>query len=51
MLTSSVNPHDLVRVQELPVAGTLTKPLSEAKVYDLLREHFPTASSSAESPG
>jgi len=42
LLTTSVSPRDFARVQGLPVAGTLTKPLSEAKVRDLLREHFPT---------
>jgi len=41
LLTTSVNPRDLARVQELPIAATLTKPLTEAKVRDLLRQHFP----------
>ncbi len=43
LLTTSVNPRDLARVQLLPVASTLTKPLTEAKVNALLLEHFPTA--------
>ena len=47
LLTTSVNPRDLTRVQALPVAGTLTKPLTEAKVCDLLRQHFPTPPSLA----
>ena len=40
LLTTSVNPQDLARVQLLPIAGTLTKPLTEAKVRDLLQTHF-----------
>jgi CheY-like chemotaxis protein len=44
LLTTSVNPRDLTRVQTLPVAGTLTKPLTEAKVSFLLQQYFPTAS-------
>lgn len=40
LLTTSVNPQDLARVQQLPIAGTLTKPLTEAKVRDLLQTHF-----------
>jgi CheY-like chemotaxis protein len=42
LLTTSVNPRDLSRVAELPVAGTLTKPLTEEKLRGLLRQHFPT---------
>ncbi|MGI4739017.1 MAG: response regulator [Janthinobacterium lividum] len=42
LLTTSVNPRDLGRVAELPVAGTLTKPLTEEKLRGLLRQHFPT---------
>lgn len=42
LLTTSVNPQDLARVQELPIAGTLTKPLTEAKMRDLLQTHFPS---------
>jgi len=41
LLTTSVNPRDLSRVAELPVAGTLTKPLTEEKLRGLLRQHFP----------
>jgi CheY-like chemotaxis protein len=44
LLTTSVNPRDLTRVQTLPIAGTLTKPLTEAKVNDLLHQYFPAAS-------
>jgi len=40
MLTTSLHPADLARAQQLPIAGFLNKPLTEAKVIDLLREHF-----------
>jgi CheY-like chemotaxis protein len=43
LLTTSVNARDLERVQTLPIAGTLTKPLTEAKVTALLQQYFPTA--------
>ncbi|TDN38746.1 response regulator [Hymenobacter sp. UV11] len=43
LLTTSVNPHDLGRVARLPVAGTLTKPLTEEKVRALLHQYFPAA--------
>ena len=41
ILTTSVNPRDLTRLQGLPVAGFLAKPLSEAKVAQVLADHFP----------
>ena len=41
LLTTSVNPRDLAKVQLLSIAGTLTKPLTEAKINALLHEHFP----------
>jgi CheY-like chemotaxis protein len=40
MLTSSLHPVDLVRVQELPIAGFLTKPLTQEKVHALLQKYF-----------
>jgi CheY-like chemotaxis protein len=46
LLTTSVNARDLARVQTLPVAGTLTKPLNESKVAALLQQYFPTAAAS-----
>jgi CheY-like chemotaxis protein len=46
LLTTSVSPRDLERVQTLPIAGTLTKPLTEAKVNELLHQYFPAASGS-----
>jgi CheY-like chemotaxis protein len=47
LLTTSVSPRDLTRVQTLPVAGTLNKPLTEAKVNALLQQYFPAAPSAS----
>ena len=43
MLTTSVNPHDLARLQGLPIAGLLSKPLTEAKVAQVLADYFPSS--------
>jgi len=43
VLTTSVHAQELSRVRQLPIASTLTKPLTEAKVRDLLQTHFPSA--------
>ncbi|MGI4741610.1 MAG: response regulator [Janthinobacterium lividum] len=40
MLTSSLHARDLQRLNTLPVAGFLSKPLNPAKVHELLRTHF-----------
>lgn len=40
MLTTSVHPRDLERLQELPAAGLLTKPLNPAKINQVLQDHF-----------
>ena len=40
LLTTSVNPQELARVQQLPIAGVLTKPLTPEKVHQVLHEHF-----------
>jgi CheY-like chemotaxis protein len=40
MLTSSLNPQDAERLRTLPAAGTIAKPLSKAKVAQVLHEHF-----------
>ncbi|RPD49588.1 response regulator [Hymenobacter sediminis] len=40
LLTTSVNPLELARVQQLPVAATLTKPLTAEKIQLILQEHF-----------
>lgn len=41
MLTTSVNPRDLARIQGLPVAGFLSKPLTEEKLGQVLADYFP----------
>lgn len=40
MLTTSLHPVDQARVQEFPIAGFLTKPLTKEKVTALLEAHF-----------
>ncbi len=40
MLTTSVHPHDMQRLDALPVAGLLSKPLNPAKVQQVLAAHF-----------
>ena len=40
MLTTSLHPTDVERAGQLPVAGFLTKPLTEEKVAQVLHEHF-----------
>ena len=40
MLTTSLNPQDVERMQALPIAGYLTKPLTQDKVAAILRTHF-----------
>ena len=40
MLTTSVHPRDLQRLEALPVAGFLNKPLNPAKVQQVLQDHF-----------
>lgn len=41
MLTTSLHPRDVQRVQELnTVAGFVTKPLTTAKMEAILAEHF-----------
>ena len=46
LLTTSVSSRDLLRVQTLPIAGTLTKPLTESKINLLLAQHFSSAQAS-----
>lgn len=41
MLTTSLHLRDMQRVQELPVAGFLSKPLTAEKITGLLAQHFP----------
>jgi CheY-like chemotaxis protein len=40
MLTTSLHPADLARVEQLPIAGFLNKPLTQEKVIALLQHHF-----------
>jgi len=40
MLTTSLNPSDVARIEGLPIAGYLNKPLTREKVTALLQEHF-----------
>ena len=40
MLTTSLNPDDVVQMQNLPIAGYLTKPLTTEKIKQILEEHF-----------
>jgi CheY-like chemotaxis protein len=46
MLTTSLNPLDVARMQDLPIAGFLTKPLTRDKINQLLAEHFAASTSS-----
>ncbi|MBO0357796.1 response regulator [Hymenobacter sp. BT186] len=40
MLTTSLHSRDLERVQELPVAGLVNKPLTKEKVESILQVYF-----------
>jgi CheY-like chemotaxis protein len=40
MLTTSLHPQDVNRVQALDIAGFLNKPLTESKINDVLKNHF-----------
>jgi len=40
MLTTSLHPHDVARMQDLPIAGYLTKPLTREKVEAIMAQHF-----------
>ena len=40
MLTTSLHPQDVDRVQQLNIAGFLNKPLTENKINDVLKNHF-----------
>lgn len=43
VLTTSMNASELARVQQLPVAGLLSKPLTREKVAGILQQHFKLA--------
>jgi CheY-like chemotaxis protein len=40
MLTTSLNPKDVAQMQDLPIDGYLTKPLTRDKINQVLQEHF-----------
>lgn len=40
MLTTSMDSSDLARIDELPIKGLVSKPLSREKIDTLLRLHF-----------
>jgi CheY-like chemotaxis protein len=40
LLTTSLHEQDLLAAQQLPIADFLTKPLTRAKLTDLLARHF-----------
>lgn len=40
MLTTSLHPQDVGRLEKLPIAGLLNKPLTKEKVDDIMRIHF-----------
>lgn len=40
MLTTSLHERDLERLQNLPIAGLLSKPLTELNLRELLHQHF-----------
>lgn len=42
MLTTSLNPKDVALMQDLPIAGYLTKPLTRDKITQVLQDHFAT---------
>ena len=41
LLTTSANSGDLARVAQLPVATTLSKPLTEEKLRSIVAQYFP----------
>lgn len=47
MLTTSLNPNDVARMQNLPIAGYLTKPLTREKVSQLVHDYFEQPASAA----
>lgn len=40
MLTTSMDSRDLARIQDLPIAGLVSKPLNREKINTLLQLHF-----------
>jgi CheY-like chemotaxis protein len=50
ILTTSVHPYDLERLQGLPYLAVLQKPLTRAKIDTLLQEHFQRKLATGEEP-
>ena len=40
MLTTSLHPRDLARINELPIGGLVSKPLTKEKINTILRDNF-----------
>jgi CheY-like chemotaxis protein len=40
MLTTSLHPADVERMRQLNIAGFMSKPLTQAKLEDVLKAHF-----------
>jgi len=40
MLTTTMDGRDLARIQELPIAGLVSKPLTEDKINTIMQLHF-----------
>ncbi|GAA4365608.1 response regulator [Hymenobacter saemangeumensis] len=47
MLTTSLHPHDVERIQRLNIAGFLNKPLTEDKVRSILQRYYSSAADNA----
>ncbi|MDO7876931.1 response regulator [Hymenobacter sp. ASUV-10] len=41
VLTTSLHPQDVQRMEQLPIAGFLSKPLTQEKISQVIQEHFP----------
>jgi CheY-like chemotaxis protein len=40
VLTTSLHPQDVQRMEQLPIAGFLSKPLTQEKIGQVMQEHF-----------
>ena len=40
MLTTSLHPRNLARIQELPIDGLVSKPLTKEKINTILQDNF-----------
>jgi CheY-like chemotaxis protein len=50
MLTTSLNPKDVNRLQEMPIQGFFNKPLTEEMVWTMLRQYLNGASPNPDLP-